>query len=586
MAYSSNKTPAELSELSALATNDTIIVGDTSDTAEVVKKITAENLYIDIASASMTMTNKILTEPTITLKQSASPTPTAEGDIQWDTDGDSIVVGDGATAKTFVPVENLSGDISVTTAGVATVNASNVDVSFLAATAITAGQPVGVSNVKDGYVSLALQSAKNVAHGITSPSNNYRNGDTLVNVGGAKFVRYYYATAGADTLYVQAGEVSPTSQTLTLGTAVTVATAFAGFQNMMNICRLDTDKFVVVYCLDSSATDIKYRVGTVSGTTITLGTEATLVTAASTVLTGAGMALAQIATDKAVLAFKAVTTTTAKVVAFTVSGTTATAGTPVALGSQNTTNSTCRVVKIGTDKFALMSVQTNRIDAAVGTISGTTITLGSEAQVSSQTASASANYFSSPVSPADDVFIVKGQYSSSTALQFIACTVSGTTITAGTANVNNVSGLSTMVVISSTEIWVSGSGGIYKITRSGTDLTISTIFSLVAFGENVLYMLDDGTWILTDEAIDATNQEIYIEGMSNNFIGVAQNTVSAGQTVDVRVRGVDANQAGLSSGSMYVVSNGALTYTGTTTSLDSIAELSFVRALSNTQIII
>jgi hypothetical protein len=122
MAYSSNKTPAELSELSALATNDTIIVGDTSDTAEVVKKITAENLYIDIASASMTMTNKILTEPTITLKQSASPTPTAEGDIQWDTDDNKIVVGDGATAKTFVPTSAVSGDATMTTAGVLTVS--------------------------------------------------------------------------------------------------------------------------------------------------------------------------------------------------------------------------------------------------------------------------------------------------------------------------------------------------------------------------------------------------------------------------------------------------------------------------------
>lgn len=120
MAYSSNKTPAELSELSSLATNDTLIVGDTSDTAEVVKKITAENLYIDIASSSMTMTNKILTTPTITLKQSAAPTPTAEGDIQWDTDDNKIVVGDGATSKTFVPVESITGDISVSTAGVAT----------------------------------------------------------------------------------------------------------------------------------------------------------------------------------------------------------------------------------------------------------------------------------------------------------------------------------------------------------------------------------------------------------------------------------------------------------------------------------
>ncbi|MER9533024.1 hypothetical protein NKI89_24905 [Mesorhizobium sp. M0309] len=41
--------------------------------------------------------------PTLTLKQSAAPTPTAEGDIQWDTDDNVLVIGDGAAAQTFVP---------------------------------------------------------------------------------------------------------------------------------------------------------------------------------------------------------------------------------------------------------------------------------------------------------------------------------------------------------------------------------------------------------------------------------------------------------------------------------------------------
>lgn len=52
-------------------------------------------------TGTQTLTNKTLTTPTITLKQSAAPTPTAEGDIQWDTNDDRIVVGDGAGQKTF-----------------------------------------------------------------------------------------------------------------------------------------------------------------------------------------------------------------------------------------------------------------------------------------------------------------------------------------------------------------------------------------------------------------------------------------------------------------------------------------------------
>lgn len=52
-------------------------------------------------TGTQTLTNKTLTTPTITLKQSAAPAPTAEGDIQWDTDDNRMVVGDGAGQKIF-----------------------------------------------------------------------------------------------------------------------------------------------------------------------------------------------------------------------------------------------------------------------------------------------------------------------------------------------------------------------------------------------------------------------------------------------------------------------------------------------------
>lgn len=46
-------------------------------------------------------TSPTIATPTLTLKQSTAPTPTAEGDIQWDTDNDQIKVGDGTGTKTF-----------------------------------------------------------------------------------------------------------------------------------------------------------------------------------------------------------------------------------------------------------------------------------------------------------------------------------------------------------------------------------------------------------------------------------------------------------------------------------------------------
>ncbi len=54
MSYDSDKKPLELSALSSLATNDTIIVGDTSDTSEVVKAITVANFIAQLQAALQT----------------------------------------------------------------------------------------------------------------------------------------------------------------------------------------------------------------------------------------------------------------------------------------------------------------------------------------------------------------------------------------------------------------------------------------------------------------------------------------------------------------------------------------------------
>lgn len=51
MSYTSDKKPLELTALTSLATDDTIIVGDTSDTSEVVKSITKANLITDLSNS-------------------------------------------------------------------------------------------------------------------------------------------------------------------------------------------------------------------------------------------------------------------------------------------------------------------------------------------------------------------------------------------------------------------------------------------------------------------------------------------------------------------------------------------------------
>ncbi|MER9159090.1 hypothetical protein [Mesorhizobium sp. M0778] len=52
-------------------------------------------------NAGATFTTATVTTPTLTLKQGTAPTPTAEGDIQWDTDDDRLIIGDGAAQAVF-----------------------------------------------------------------------------------------------------------------------------------------------------------------------------------------------------------------------------------------------------------------------------------------------------------------------------------------------------------------------------------------------------------------------------------------------------------------------------------------------------
>jgi hypothetical protein len=65
-----------------------------------------------------TITNATIVTPTLTLKQSATPTPTAEGDIQWDTDDNVLAIGDGAATKLFLPIpaSTTAGDLEYYTA--------------------------------------------------------------------------------------------------------------------------------------------------------------------------------------------------------------------------------------------------------------------------------------------------------------------------------------------------------------------------------------------------------------------------------------------------------------------------------------
>jgi len=104
---------------------DLVFEGSTSDSYETTitvtdptadRTITLPNATTTLVGTDTTdtLTNKTLTNPTITLNQSTAPTPTSEGDIQWDTDGDQIKIGNGSSTLVFSDDSVTSGIHGVT----------------------------------------------------------------------------------------------------------------------------------------------------------------------------------------------------------------------------------------------------------------------------------------------------------------------------------------------------------------------------------------------------------------------------------------------------------------------------------------
>ena len=146
------------------------------------------------------------------LDQEASPAPTAEGTILWETDDDHIVVGDGSAAVEFVPAEDVSGDITMTDDGVTALAAGSVgtaevgnnivfvDYEYFPATAFT-------TNISEGATNTVRETNTRF---VTVPVLEFDNSSSYAalwhtlpegwNRGTVKFKFHWTCTAGSGTV--------------------------------------------------------------------------------------------------------------------------------------------------------------------------------------------------------------------------------------------------------------------------------------------------------------------------------------------------------------------------------------------------
>ncbi len=243
-------------------------------------------------------------------------------------------------------------------------------------------------------------------------------------IGADKFVVAY-----CDDDDLQAGKcrVATVSGTTISWGAINEFASDIGIGGQVGVCKLDTDKFVVVYADDAQADDGYARVGEVSGNTITgYGAEKEFET--TNVLYPS---CCQLGTDKFAILYDNAGAGT--VCIGTVSGTTiTTTAAPVAFEGLIGSNKGTSCCKLDTDKFFALYMDNDdlsRMKACAFTVSGTTPSPGAIKVID-----AGADCRSNGCDQLDTDKCAIAWYNDDLTTGYLeVCTVSGTTITEGAA---------------------------------------------------------------------------------------------------------------------------------------------------------
>lgn len=414
-----------------------------------------------------------------------------------------------------------------------------------ASEAIASAEPVGID--LDGKISRAFRTWATDAQSIPANFSTIRS---ICEIGTNKWVIIFGYTPSTWQYFAVVVTIDSNTHRITFGSRVDIGAS--GENAAVQVCKLDTDKFLVGYT-DDGVNDVRLVAATVSGTVITFGSSVNV--AVGTYL---DVQLCQIDTNKfAVYANNS--GSTAQFHGFgSVSGTvpSMTASTTTAITNFSSTVPVVKMVKIATDKFAMVNGGNGYV--VVCTTVGSTYTPGTALLLVGASSVASTTDI---VADGTDAFYAR------TNGQVRRATVSGTTITATGAAVSfsNDSG-GQLAVRGGVCFEVHNNGttpalsGLYKIAHSGGNTTrvqIQSFTNSVTVGTNNA----GGTRFL----FVGSGASFHVDGMSDNFLGFLDAALSNAVEGRVNFKGRKTGLTGIETGAKYTVSNGAyaLASTGT-----------------------
>lgn len=258
------------------------------------------------------------------------------------------------------------------------------------------------------------------------------------------------------------------------GSPLTVVSTWNDTTNKVSICEVDTNKFVVSWY--ASASSVSYCVLTVSDTTVSKGTIYTI----SSLSAPHDIYITQLTTNVAVLSFtESVGNDILQARVLTVSGTTISAGAAQTIKDavlSGIYTSTCKA--LSSTKLLFMYSTTYGTDGVyviAATVSGNTITPGTAVSANANLINAT-NIFT--IVPIDASTAVLAYAVSATSTRIVACTVSGTTITLGSdiGITTTATSYPCGVKVDSTHVIIKTQTTLYLYSLSGTTLTqVSTL---------------------------------------------------------------------------------------------------------------
>lgn len=267
-----------------------------------------------------------------------------------------------------------------------------------------------------------------------------------------------------DGLYAVVATLSGT--TLTYGTPVLVKATFSPYGS--SIVALDSTKALIAYETTIGGNYLGMKVLSISGTTITVGTEV------NNGVTSQYPALAPLTSTTALCVYSG-----GNAVVISVSGTTPSFGTVVdATGSVNSTISVFALSSTSAVMFRDDSSNSNYPTVNIMTISGTTITMGTNYVIESVGISTGGGYAGVAATSSTSAIAVWKTAAGSELTKAVAMTISGTTPTFGTPITLGSVALGAsqnqpITTVSSTQAIHAYSGGAYVLTASGTTLFAS-----------------------------------------------------------------------------------------------------------------